>query len=317
MLRNIGSRLSPPAGLVASSDQSDGVYLSWNHRTYTIPYEVPTPPGSIGPLNAIYSVFRSNNPNANPPEIELTSEWQTSNSFVDNTALPGATYYYSVKAAATISEARESDFSIYAQGYRTFNPLETPTGVSASDGLEGLIYIHWNSVPNANFYKVFRANSIGGTKTELGNWQTQLSIVDVPESPDTLYYYWVKAAIDSSGGRESDFGGPDSGYYIVGTPTPVDSVIVPLIPEVFLLSQSYPNPFNAQATIKFALPEASHVNIKIYDLLGRNIETLVDDEMPAGYHQATWNANDVSTGIYFYRIQAGDYSETKKMVLLK
>jgi hypothetical protein len=89
------------------------------------------------------------------------------------------------------------------------------------------------------------------------------------------------------------------------------------IPNNYSLSQNYPNPFNASTLIGYNLPYESQVIIEIYDILGRHIETIHDGLQPAGYHQATWNANYLSTGNYFYIIQAGNYTETKKMLLLK
>ena len=89
------------------------------------------------------------------------------------------------------------------------------------------------------------------------------------------------------------------------------------LPEGFSLSQNYPNPFNAMTVIRYSLPEPSDVVIEIYDILGRKVETLVNEEQPAGYHQAVWDATDRSSGIYFYSIQAGSHSETRKMLLIK
>ncbi len=89
------------------------------------------------------------------------------------------------------------------------------------------------------------------------------------------------------------------------------------LPAQFALSQNYPNPFNASTTIQYSLLEASQVKIEIYDILGRKVETLVQGEQPAGYHQVIWDASDQSSGVYFYRIQTGKNVETKKMVLLK
>ncbi len=102
-----------------------------------------------------------------------------------------------------------------------------------------------------------------------------------------------------------------------GIPTDVEEEQIPEIPMQFLLSQNYPNPFNASTIIQYSLLEASQVRIEIYDILGRKVETLVQGEQPAGYHKHVWDASDHSSGIYFYRIQAGDYAETRKMVLLK
>lgn len=89
------------------------------------------------------------------------------------------------------------------------------------------------------------------------------------------------------------------------------------VPDNFALFQNYPNPFNATTSIKYTLPVASDVTIDIYNILGRRIETLVQGEQPAGYHQVIWVAADKPSGLYFYRIQAGEYAETRKMVLLK
>ena len=89
------------------------------------------------------------------------------------------------------------------------------------------------------------------------------------------------------------------------------------IPSQFKLYPAYPNPFNAQTTIQYDLIKDSPLNIGIYDILGQRIATLLNQKQPAGHYQVIWNARDVSSGIYFYKIQAGDYSETKKMVLMK
>ena len=95
-----------------------------------------------------------------------------------------------------------------------------------------------------------------------------------------------------------------------------------LLPEVFALHQNYPNPFNPITTLRYDLPENGMVNITIYDMLGRQVKTLVNHTQDAGYRSVIWDAtNDygkpVSAGIYLYQIQAGEYIQTKKMVLLK
>ena len=96
----------------------------------------------------------------------------------------------------------------------------------------------------------------------------------------------------------------------------------PFTPEEFSLHQNYPNPFNPVTTLRYDLPENSHVNIIIYDMMGRHIKTLMDQTQDAGYRSIIWDAtNDygkpVSAGIYLYQIQTGEYLQTKKMVLLK
>jgi len=91
----------------------------------------------------------------------------------------------------------------------------------------------------------------------------------------------------------------------------------PQLPRQFALSQNYPNPFNASTAIGYTLPYTSDVTLDIYDILGRKVETLHKGNQPAGSHSVIWNADGYSSGVYFYKLQAGDYTETKKMVLLK
>ncbi|UCC78612.1 MAG: right-handed parallel beta-helix repeat-containing protein [Candidatus Zixiibacteriota bacterium] len=89
------------------------------------------------------------------------------------------------------------------------------------------------------------------------------------------------------------------------------------VPSAFILNQNYPNPFNAQTTIKFILPEPHSVKLTIYDLLGRQVETLLDEYRQAGIHIVNFDSSDLPSGVYFYRLQAGEIIETKRMLLLK
>ncbi|MFH1042242.1 MAG: T9SS type A sorting domain-containing protein [bacterium] len=85
----------------------------------------------------------------------------------------------------------------------------------------------------------------------------------------------------------------------------------------YTLNQNYPNPFNPSTTFSFSLPEKEFVTLKIYDVLGKEITTLVNEELNAGSYKNDWNATNLSSGIYFYRLQAGKFSETKKLMLVK
>ena len=100
------------------------------------------------------------------------------------------------------------------------------------------------------------------------------------------------------------------------------SMLLKAIPEEFTLHQNYPNPFNPVTTINYDLPQQTHVNLMIYDILGREVVKLVSEETPAGYQSVIWNTRNslgtpVSAGIYFYQIQTKGFVKTKKMVLLK
>ena len=88
-------------------------------------------------------------------------------------------------------------------------------------------------------------------------------------------------------------------------------------PFTISLSQNYPNPFNPTTTIIFEIPEALKVSLKVYDILGRVVEVIIDEQLNAGVHQSDFNASQLSSGIYFYRLEAGNTSMIKKMMLVK
>ena len=114
---------------------------------------------------------------------------------------------------------------------------------------------------------------------------------------------------------------PDNIYIIISTQYLSLSDILGL-PTEFALHHNYPNPFNPVTTLRYDLPEQANVNIIIYDLLGREVRTLVNTTQDAGFKSVIWDAtnnqgNPVSAGVYLYQIQAGEFVQTKKMVLLK
>jgi hypothetical protein len=90
-----------------------------------------------------------------------------------------------------------------------------------------------------------------------------------------------------------------------------------ILPVIFNLDQNFPNPFNPATTIRYSIPKVSKVQIKVFDVLGKEIRILVNEEKPAGTYELTWNAANLPSGVYFYQIKAGEFTGTKKMILLK
>jgi hypothetical protein len=93
-------------------------------------------------------------------------------------------------------------------------------------------------------------------------------------------------------------------------------------PDKFEISQNYPNPFNPSTTIRYQLAKDSEVTLKVYNLLGQVVKTLVDDYQSSGYYQVMWDRKndvgiDVSSGVYFYHFQSGDFSQVRKMILVQ
>ena len=96
-----------------------------------------------------------------------------------------------------------------------------------------------------------------------------------------------------------------------------DEIEINIVPDYFFLSQNYPNPFNPTTTIKFSIPENNNVSIKIYDILGNEVAVLVDDNKSAGNYEVKFTADNLSSGVYFYKLQAGSFNQVKKMLLIK
>ncbi len=147
---------------------------------------------------------------------------------------------------------------------------------------------------------------------------------------------WSKATFDLTGIASEgntvairfDFGSDNSiqyrGWYIddftsngFGTQIPVGVEPANGIPTRFVLSQNYPNPFNPSTAISYELAAPSHVTLKIFDVLGREVATLVNEVKPTGKFEAVWDARNVASGLYIYRLEAGSFRDVKKMVLLK
>ena len=89
------------------------------------------------------------------------------------------------------------------------------------------------------------------------------------------------------------------------------------VPQEYLLSQNYPNPFNPTTSIEFSIPEQSNVKIIVYDALGNQLDVLTDEFKSAGKYSVTWNASKYSSGVYFYKLETGNFVKVKKMILMK
>jgi hypothetical protein len=101
------------------------------------------------------------------------------------------------------------------------------------------------------------------------------------------------------------------------TYSPVSVAEQNVLPREFALSQNYPNPFNPNTTIHYSLPHISFVTLTVYNTLGQQVAQLVNEQQQAGYHDVVFRGDGLSSGVYFYRIQAGDFVASKKLLLLK
>lgn len=139
---------------------------------------------------------------------------------------------------------------------------------------------------------------------------------------DPFAPYYADFNLDGIGDVAACVGLPPDGgggavAILVGSAQAVSVNDNPQAPKEFILSQNFPNPFNASTTIEYDLPKQSDVSIDIFDILGRKMLTLLSGRQSAGSHRVVWNAADVPSGIYFYKIHAGELAQTRKMLLLK
>jgi len=215
-----------------------------------------------------------------------------------------------------------TSISVGSDGQITMSPLPLSRGdtlyLRAKDS-----FGRWSSAKaiKYNFYNIVNAQYYikfaNGTKTPMAEMSLTDSSSNYPffvatsssipalTKNDTVY---VQVQSDNS------FWSPWSWTLGIITAIQVENDI---IPKVFKLYQAYPNPFNPSTTIMYDIPNKSHVVIIVYDVLGRNIRTIVDEDKTPGNYRITFGASDLTSGVYFYRLQAGYYSATKKLLLLK
>jgi predicted GH43/DUF377 family glycosyl hydrolase len=137
------------------------------------------------------------------------------------------------------------------------------------------------------------------------NWEIWCSRVILLEG---VYKMWYVGISD---------GGVERTCYATSDPTAIDDNITAEHPRRFFLSKNYPNPFNPTTIINYELPITNDVELSIYNLIGQKVTTLVSGKKNAGYHQVEWDASGFASGVYYYRIEAGEFRDVKKMILIR
>ncbi len=218
------------------------------------------------------------------------------------------------------------DFMFYAKQnvspaptYRVLAPADTvtpatPVNLTATPG-NGNALLKWSKNSEFDMYQY-------GCYRNTTNSPTTATYIGTAYHPDTTftangltngvtYYFWVKAIDRYCVSRIS-------GFSLVASCTAVNiSSIGNEIPDNYYLSQNYPNPFNPSTTIKFGLKKQTNFSLNVYDALGRQVRTIVKSNQPAGNYEFILNGQDLASGIYFYKLEAGDFTSLKKMVFIK
>jgi len=177
-----------------------------------------------------------------------------------------------------------------------------------------LVILYWDSIENVQYYKLERSTDSLFTENVETNNLMNNNYTDNSLEFNTEYFYRVAAYVS---GFWTDYSN-----VIFVTLEWVGIANGDEIPTVYKVHQNHPNPFNPVTTLRYELPEDENVNITIYDMIGGQVSTLVSSQQTAGFKSVRWNAtNDkgapVSAGLYLYTIEAGQFRQTKKMVLLK
>jgi len=199
------------------------------------------------------------------------------------------------------------NFDIVTYGFNTALPVELASFSSLVNGRD--VKMKWVTVSELNNtgFDIERKNS-NDVWTKIGfaagngtvNTSTEYNFED--KNLQTGKYSYRLKQIDYNGNYK---------YYDLTTDVSIG------VPAKFVLEQNYPNPFNPSTTINFEIPNGSFVSLKVYDTNGREISSLVNELKNAGYYSVKFNAANLSSGIYFYKIQAGEFSAVKKLVLVK
>lgn len=164
----------------------------------------------------------------------------------------------------------------------------------------------------------------GGAQEGASRWGDYSMMSVDPKDDRTFWYtteYYAETGAFDFNTRIASFRLPNSGNDAVvsdaGIQTDELMQTIDSVPTQFALEQNYPNPFNPTTMLSFAMPESGHVTLKVYNLLGQEVVTLVNEIRDAGQHSVSFNANDLSAGVYLYVMETGEFSSTKRMTLLK
>jgi len=197
-------------------------------------------------------------------------------------------------------------------------PVEM-VGFSAAAG-DGRVMLNWAtaSETNTSRFMITRAESPDGMyapvhyEAAMGNSSARHDYVWVDEGVENNRTYYYKLHVQDQDGSYHYYN--VDGNVVVASATPRTGAELPF---EFALYQNYPNPFNPQTTFSFTIPAADHVTLKVFDMLGREVATVVDENLAANHYTFNWSADGLPTGVYLYTLKSGNHTATNKLLYLK
>jgi hypothetical protein len=221
----------------------------------------------------------------------------------------GASNYFGVSQQFHVENYMGETFYAHFPGEGTDTHI-TAVELTSFEAIarDGEVLLEWKtaSETNARGFYVERGDVRSDMIEAVGNSETEnvYTYVDKGVVNGTEYSYDL-VAVDLDGVEQ------------VVNEHPVSVTPQALMPTVFALHQNYPNPFNPATEIKYDLPEDVHVSLKVYNVLGAEVATLVDADQKANFYTVNWDASELASGVYFCTMKAGDFSAVRKMVFLK
>jgi hypothetical protein len=199
------------------------------------------------------------------------------------------------------------------------NVLDTEAPISSVQALDSIqtsadFTVTWSGSDDASgidTYTVYVAEN-GGEFTVWQDSTSETSAIYTGENGNTYEFY--STSVDYVGNAETQKDEADT-----KTKVEFSTSVEPTggIPKQYMLDQNYPNPFNPSTTIQFGLPEAGNVSLEVFDMTGRRVASLVNERKSAGWHNVTFDASNLASGMYIYRIQSGEFIQTRKLILVK
>ncbi|MBN1465679.1 T9SS type A sorting domain-containing protein [candidate division KSB1 bacterium] len=230
--------------------------------------------------------------------------------YTDTNVTPGHTYFYAL-AAVDVHE-NESDLSEVV--FSTPVPVELECFTASVE--RQTVHLTWRTASESNNYG-FEIERCDGDHRER-EWQKIGFVAGYGTSSESHDYFFEDILTPAQTARFSTFNYRLKQIDADGSFSHSEVVAVTLeLPKTFSLAQNCPNPFNARTTLQFAMPHRSLVKLAVYDLMGREVAVLMNEEVGAGVHCVTFDSGDVGSGLYYYRFESSEFTQMRKLLVIK
>ncbi len=291
----------PPSQLEARASYTvRQVVLNWD------------PGWALDPISGYWIQRQDGLPEDNNPYTTIGQTNVNTRIFIDTTVYLNENYTYRV---STFTGGYHSYFSNEASGYvPEVTPVELVSFTASANGNN--VTLNWGTATETNNrgFEIYRQSAENKSNGDGGRWEKAGYVQGFGTTTEPHSYTFTDNIQDRQSSlsyrlKQIDFDG--SYEYSKAVEVNINT------PDKFLLEQNYPNPFNPATSISYSVPKDGFVHLVVYNVLGQKVTELVNENVRAGSHQVTFNAANLSSGVYYYRIEAGGFTATRKMILLR